>query len=209
MLGQILSLQVGSAVAKHVYGTVGPTGPAGMRLAFSAALCWTAVRPRLSGITARQWRAVIPLGVVFAAMNLAYFQAIGHLPLGVATAVELLGPLTLAVVLSRRPAHLTAALLALAGVLLLTAPGGALPTAGLLLGVAAALCRAGYVLLNQRVGRLFPDWTGLAVALACGACVLSPIAAVTDGKALAAHPATLGTGLMVAVLSPSSRTRWT
>ncbi|WP_346173371.1 EamA family transporter [Streptomyces cuspidosporus] len=201
MLGQILSLQAGSAVAKEAYATVGPTTLAGMRLAFSAVILGALVRPRLRGLTARQWRAAISLGLVLAAMNLAYFQAIDHLPIGVAATLELLGPLTLSVALSRRAEHLGAALLALLGVLLLAAPGASLPAAGLLLGATAALCRAAYVLLNQQVGRLFPDWTGLSLALACGACVLGPIAAVTGGRDVATHPAAWGTGLVVALLS--------
>lgn len=156
MLAQIVSLQAGSAMAKEAFGTVGPTALAGMRLFFSAAILWILVRPRLREITAVQWRAAISLGLVFAAMNLAYFQAISRLPIGVAATLELLGPLTLSIVLSRRLEHLAVALLALVGVDLLATPGASLSAAGLLLGGAAALCRAGYVVLSQRVGRLFP-----------------------------------------------------
>ncbi|MFJ8364236.1 EamA family transporter [Streptomyces sp. NPDC093984] len=70
-----------------------------------------------------------------------------------------------------------------------------------MLGVTAAVRRAGYVLLNQRVGRLFTDWTGLTLALACGACVLAPVTVLTDGRDVAAHPGVLGTGAAVALLS--------
>ncbi|MGW6054182.1 EamA family transporter [Streptomyces sp. NPDC055189] len=201
MLAQIISLQAGSAVAKGAYASVGPTALAGMRLFFSAVVLWLLVRPRLRGITAVQWRAATSLGLVFAAMNLAYFQALSRLPIGVAATLELLGPLTLSVILSRRLQHFAVALLALAGVLLLAAPGASLSAAGLLLGGAAALGRAGYVILSQRVGRLFPDWTGLTLALACGACVLTPVTALTGAGRVAAHPAALGAGLLVALLS--------
>ncbi|WP_406530076.1 EamA family transporter [Streptomyces sp. I8-5] len=201
MLVQIASLQAGAAIAKEAYASVGPSALAGMRLFFSAAILWLLVRPSLRRVTAGQCRAVIPLGLVFAAMNVAYFQAISRLPIGVAATVELLGPLALSIALSRRLEHLVVALLALAGVLLLTGPGASLSVAGLVLGGAAALCRAGYVALSQRVGRLFPDWTGLSLALACGACVLTPVSAVTDGVAVATHPAVLLTGLLVALLS--------
>ncbi|WP_171170006.1 DMT family transporter [Streptomyces sp. I05A-00742] len=201
MLVQIASLQAGSAVAKEAYASVGPSALAGMRLFFSAAILWMLVRPSPRRVTAVQWRAVIPLGLVFAAMGMAYFQAISRLPIGVAATVELLGPLTLSIALSRRLEHLVVALLALAGVLLLTGPGASLSAAGLVLGGAAALCRAGYVVLSRRVGRLFPDWTGLALALACGACVLTPVSAVTDGVSVVNHPAVLLTGLLVALLS--------
>ncbi|MFJ1835259.1 EamA family transporter [Streptomyces sp. NPDC088175] len=201
MLVQIASLQAGSAVAKEAYASIGPSALAGMRLFFSAVILWLLVRPSLRRVTAVQWRAVILLGLVFAAMNVAYFQAVSRLPIGVAATVELLGPLALSIALSRRLEHLAVALLALAGVLLLTGPGASLSAAGLVLGGAAALCRAGYVVLSRRVGRLFPDWTGLALALACGACVLTPVSAVTDGVTVAAHPAVLLTGLLVALLS--------
>ncbi|MFE9491205.1 MULTISPECIES: DMT family transporter [unclassified Streptomyces] len=133
---------------------------------------------------------------------MAYFQAISRLPIGVAATVELLGPLALSIALSRRLEHLVVVLLALAGVLLLTGPGASLSAAGLVLGGAAALCRVGYVAArSRRVGRLFPDRTGLSLALACGACVLTPVSAVTDGVAVATHLAVLLTGLLVALLS--------
>ncbi|MGW0683646.1 EamA family transporter [Streptomyces sp. NPDC002754] len=201
MLAQIASLQVGSAVAKGAYASVGPTAVAGMRLFFAAVIMWLLVRPRLRGITAAQWRAAVALGLILASMNVAYFQAISRLPIGVAATLELLGPLALSIALSRRIEHLVVALLALAGVLLLATPGASLPATGLLLGGVAAVCRAAYVVLSRRVGRLFPDWTGLTLALAVGACVLTPLTAVTDGGRVAAHPSVLFTGLLVALLS--------
>ncbi|MEL5955144.1 hypothetical protein AADR41_10240 [Streptomyces sp. CLV115] len=140
MSAQIISLQAGSAVAKEAYAVVGPTAPAGMRLPFSAAILWTSVRPRLRDVTAVRSRAAISLGLVLAAMNLAYFQALDRLPIGVAATLELLGPLTLPIVLSRRLEHFAVALPALAGVLLPATPGAALSAAGLLLGGAPPRC---------------------------------------------------------------------
>jgi inner membrane transporter RhtA len=112
VLAQIASLQVGSAVAKLAYGQISPTGLAGMRLAFSAVIMLVLVRPKLGSIGVRQWRASIGLGIVLAAMNVAYFQAIGHLPIGVASTLELLGPLALALALSRSLSQMVAALAA-------------------------------------------------------------------------------------------------
>ncbi|MCF3106545.1 EamA family transporter [Streptomyces roseoverticillatus] len=201
VLAQISSLQLGSAVAKEAYGTVGATALAGMRLLFSAVVMWALVRPRLRTIAAHQWRAAIALGVVFAGMNAAYFKAIQHLPIGVASTVELLGPLAVAVALSRHVRDFLCVLTAVAGVLLLAAPGASLPVGGLLLGGLAAVFRGAYVLLNRRVGRLFDGWSGLTVALAVGACLLTPVAAATEGGAVVRHPAVLGTGFLVALLS--------
>ncbi|MGW5002606.1 EamA family transporter [Streptomyces hydrogenans] len=201
VLAQITSLQLGSVVAKGAYDEVGATALAGMRLLFSAIIVCVLARPRLSAMVGRQWRPTIALGAVFAAMNVAYFQAIEHLPIGVASTIELLGPVTLAVAMSRHWRDVAGALMALAGVLLLASPGAALPVAGLVFGVLAATCRALYVVLNRRVGLLFDDWSGLAVALAVGACLLTPVTAVTHGAAIARHPHLLLTGLLVALLS--------
>lgn len=201
VLAQISSLQVGSAVAKGAYDEVGATALAGMRLLFSAVIVWLLVRPRPSAMSSRQRWTAIALGVVFATMNVAYFQTIKYLPIGVASTVELLGPLVVAIAMSRHWKDLAGALMALAGVLLLVSPGAALPIAGLLLGALAATCRAAYVVLSRRVGRLFDDWSGLAVALAVGACLLTPVAAATQGAVIARHPHLLLTGLLVALLS--------
>lgn len=200
VLMQICSLQAGSAVAKTTYDRLDPTAMAGLRLGFGALVMAVLVRPRLTRLSGRQWLAAGALGLVFAANNLTFFQAIGRLPLGVAATVELMGPLLLAVSLSRRPAQLAAGLLAVGGVLLL-GPGGELPLAGLGFGVAAAVCRTAYVLLSKRVGSLFPDFTGLSVALLIGACVLVPVGAVSDGGTVVAHPGLLLPGLLVALLS--------
>ncbi|TWV43432.1 EamA family transporter [Streptomyces misionensis] len=149
----------------------------------------------------RQWRAAIALGAVFATMNVAYFQAIEYLPIGVASTIELLGPVVVSVAMYWHWRDMAGALMALTGVVLLASPGAELPVAGLVMGVLAAACRAGYVVLNRRVGQLFDDWSGLAVALAVGACLLTPVAAVTHGAAVAHHPRLLLTGLLVALLS--------
>ncbi|MFF4954948.1 EamA family transporter [Streptomyces chattanoogensis] len=201
VLAQISSLQVGAAVAKEAYAEVGATALAGMRLLFSAVIMWALVRPNLSAVAAHKWRAAAALGVVFAGMNVAYFTAITYLPIGIASTVELLGPLAVALAMSRHVKDAVCALAAVAGVVLLAAPGASLPVAGLLLGGLAAACRASYVLLNRKVGRLFDDWSGLTIALAVGACLLVPVAAVTQGAAVVRNPAVLGTGLLVALLS--------
>ncbi|NEW77725.1 EamA family transporter [Streptomyces rhizosphaericus] len=201
VLAQISSLQVGSAVAKETYDQVGAIALAGMRLLFSAVIMLMLVRPRPSAIARPQWRAAVALGVVLAAMNVAYFQAIEYLPIGIASTVELLGPLLLALAMSRHAKDIVCALVAAVGLLLLAAPGDSLPVAGLLLGGLAAACRAAYILLNRKVGRLFDDWSGLTIALTVGACLLTPVAALTQGDAVVGNPGVLGTGLLVALLS--------
>ncbi|GAA2410101.1 hypothetical protein GCM10010191_18510 [Actinomadura vinacea] len=90
------------------------------------------VRPgkRLGAVWRGDLPAIVAYAVVVSGMNFACFSAIGHIPLGVATAIELLGPLDVAWVLP-----------ALAGLALLTVPG---ETAGIGLAFAAAAAAHGY-----------------------------------------------------------------
>lgn len=200
MLLQVVCLQLGSAVAKDLFATVGPTATAALRMTLAALVLCAIVRPRAASLSAPELRAVLALGLVLAAMNLAYFHAIARLPIGIASTFELLGPLVLAIALTRRLPDLAWALLAAAGVLLLAAPGGRLPVAGIALGLLAGACRAAYVLCNARVGRLFSDWSGLALALATGALLVAPAGVATGGAALL-DVRVLGAGMGVAVLS--------
>ncbi|MEU5978762.1 EamA family transporter [Streptomyces sp. NPDC047315] len=201
VLVQMVSLQLGAAVAKGVYDQVGAVAMAGVRLVVSAVVVCAVVRPRARGLDGAQWRAVGAFGAVIALMNALYFQSIAYLPIGVASAVELLGPLALAAALSRRGGDVVVVVAAAGGVLLLVAPGADLPWVGLLWGAGAAVCRGAYVVLSHRVGRGFDDATGLALALAVGACLLTPVAAASGAHQVVAHPQVLAVGVLVAVLS--------
>ncbi|MGH3670012.1 MAG: EamA family transporter, partial [Pseudonocardiaceae bacterium] len=121
VLTQITSLQLGSAVAKDLFSSAGPIGTASLRIFWTALVLCAVVRPRLRGLSSRQLTTALGLGLAVAAMNLAYFQAIARIPLGVASSVELLGPLGLSLLLSRRPTDLMWAGLSASGVLLLAA----------------------------------------------------------------------------------------
>ena len=124
MLGAIVSVQVGAAVASGLVREVGPAVTVGIRLAVAALVMLLLARPSVRGRSRRDWLVVVALGVCLAAMNVCFYGALARLPLGVATTIDFLGPLGLAAALSRRPAHLVAVLLAFVGVV-------ALPLAGL------------------------------------------------------------------------------
>ncbi|MCK9900220.1 hypothetical protein CC117_13950 [Parafrankia colletiae] len=202
VLAQVLSLQCGAAAAKNLFPAAGTTATVLMRLWFAALILLALARPNLRVACARGIRPVAALGCVIAAMNMAYFQAVARLPLGVAAVLELLGPLTVATVLSRSRTDVLAAALAFGGITLIAFPGGAgVTSAGLALGLLAAVLRASYVLLSGHVGRATADLSGLAVALLVGAFVFTPFALAFGGVDRLGHPRNLALGLLVAVLS--------
>ncbi|WP_043790699.1 EamA family transporter [Amycolatopsis balhimycina] len=196
----MLCVQLGLAVSVGLFDRVGPEGAAWLRLAWAGVLLAVAVRPRLSSFGRKTLVACVALGVVTAGMTMLFMQAVARLPLGTASALEFLGPLTVAVVRGHGGRKLWP-VLAAAGVVLLTQPwhGGAdLPGVGFAL--AAAVCWACYILLTQWVGDEVSGVRGLAVSMP----VAGIVATLVSGPAVFVHLTwqLLLAGLGLAVLLP-------
>lgn len=209
VLGSIISVQVGAALAKNIFGVVDPTALVWLRLTVAAAVVALVVRPKLRGRTRQDWLVVAGYAVTLLGMNWAIYQSMARIPLGVAVTIEFLGPLAIAVVGSRRVRDLVWVGLAAGGVVLLGLGGagdhavgtiGGLDPVGVLFAVVAAVCWGAYILLGARTGQRWPGLSGLAVALVMGAVVLAPPALVIGGTALL-NPYVLGIGVLVGVLS--------
>jgi inner membrane transporter RhtA len=199
-LGAIASVQIGATVARHLFVFLGPAGTVFLRVAFGAAILLAIARPRWPRFDARQWRAILLFGLIVAGMNLCFYEAIARIPLGVAVTIEFIGPLGVAIAGSRTPIDFGWAVMAAAGVVLLSFSGGTVTTLGLLFALGAAAGWASYILISQRVGRLVPGPDGLAFALAVGGLALLPFGIAGAGGGLL-NPRNLGIGLIVAILS--------
>jgi len=91
----IVSVQVGSSLAKQLFDEVGPLGTVALRLFFAAAVLMLVWRPSLR-IARRTWTVVLAYGVILGLMNLCFYEALARLPLGIAVTTEFLGPLAVA-----------------------------------------------------------------------------------------------------------------
>ncbi|MFB4349962.1 DMT family transporter [Microbacterium sp. CR_7] len=186
VIGSCLSLPFGAAVAAQLFPVLGPWGVTSMRVAIAALLLVVIVRPRPRRWTRSQWTAAVLFGFSLAAMNAFFYAAIDRIPLGPAVAIEFLGPLVLAAILTRRLADAAWVGVALIGMALLAVDGliGAEPLD--LLGVLFVLVAAGfwimYIRMSARVGAVIPGSGGLAMGLVVAAVLLIPVgvpAAVT------------------------------
>lgn len=101
VLGSIVSLTVGTSYGKELFSVLGPGGTATYRVVFAAIILLLAWRPWRQ-ICRRNLPAIALYGVILGLMNFVFYQAIARLPLGVAIAIEFTGPLTVAVLSSRR-----------------------------------------------------------------------------------------------------------
>ncbi len=178
MVGSGLSNQVGAAVAALAFPVIGPVGVVAVRQWVAAAVLLAAGRPRLRSFTAAQWRPVLGLAVVFAAMNLSLYTAIDRIGLGLAVTLEFLGPLAVALAGSRRRTDLVCALAAAGAVAVLTRPQPSTDYLGIGLGLLAAVCWACYILLNRTVGARVPGLQGSAAAALVSGALYLPVGAL-------------------------------
>ena len=201
IVGAIVSVQGGAALAKGLFPALGALGTVGLRVGISAVILLAAFRPRLHRATAAQWRAIIPYGVVLGVMNCVFYIALSRIPLGLAVTVEFIGPLGVAVFGSRRALDIAWVVLAGAGIALI-APwaGGKADALGVLLALAAGACWAAYILLGGHVSRTMPGGAAVAIGMAIATFIAIPAAAVTGGFARLT-PALFVAGIGVALLS--------
>ena len=198
MLG-IVSVQVGSALAKHLFDEVGSFGTVALRLFFAAAVLMLFWRPSLR-MDRRMWTVVLAYGAVLGLMNLCFYSALARLPLGIAVTIEFLGPLAVALAGSRRWLDAFWAVLAACGVVLLTEGGGELDPVGVLFALAAGACWGLYILVGAALGRHTTEGNGLALGMAVAAVMAVPFGVADSGAALI-QPWVLIAGLGVALLS--------
>jgi inner membrane transporter RhtA len=204
VLGAIVSVQFGAAVAAGLIRELGPVLAVTIRLDVAALMLLALARPSLRGRTRRDWAAMALLGLSLAAMNTAFYQAIARLPLGVVTTIEFLGPLGLAAAASRRPRDILAVVVALAGVV---AVSGALTTSwvgldavGFAFTIAAAVCWAAYILSTRAVGKRWRQLDGLAVAMGLAAVLVTPLG-IASVRHVSVSAEELGAGALIGILS--------
>jgi inner membrane transporter RhtA len=201
VIGAIASMQFGAALAATLFSQLGPGGTVFLRLGFACLVLLAVSRPRLRGHSRRELVLVGVFGLVLGAMNLSFYEALDRIPLGIAVAIELVGPLGVAVAGSRRRVDLLWVAVAAAGILALTRGGAhGLNTLGFVLALAAGCLWGLYIVLNARLGRVFEGSTGLALGLCVASLVVLPIG-IADGGAHLLEPESLGLGAAVSLLS--------
>ncbi|WIY53141.1 EamA family transporter [Devosia sp. YIM 151766] len=194
--------QTGASFAKMLFPLVGANGATALRLTLAAFVLVAVFRPWRHRLDRRHWRAVLLYGGAMGAMNLFFYAALEHIPLGIAVALEFTGPLAVALFGARKPLDFLWIVLALAGFGLLLPWGdtqGDISAIGVVFALCAGACWAGYIIFGQRAGTGGgPHIAALGVATA--AIIALPFGAASAGAALL-DPAILPLGLAVALLS--------
>lgn len=172
----MLAVQLSNALSVPVIEQVGAGGAAWLRMCFGVAFLWMIARPAIRSLRRKDLPALLALGVVTGFMTIFFLAAIERIPLGTAVAIEFLGPLTVAGLMSKHRKALIWPLLAFIGVVLLTEPWhGQIDLVGVGVALAAGACWALYNVFTQHVGDRFSGISGLSLTIPIAALATLPV----------------------------------
>jgi inner membrane transporter RhtA len=196
------AVQFGVATAKSLFETIGAIGTGFLCNAIATLFLLAAERRQLRSLSRnpRDYGSILLLGIAIAGMTLAIYSAVNRIPMGLASTLEFVGPLAVALLGSRRLLDLLWVGLAATGILLLTpVSGGAMDLTGVLLALLSGGFWACYILLSVPAGRIFPKGAGLALAMTVASVILAVPGIAQAGTALL-HPVVLLLAILAAFL---------
>ncbi|TNU73137.1 EamA family transporter [Miniimonas arenae] len=150
----------GAALAVGLFATASAVSVGWARLVVAAVVLVALARPWQLTWTRRSLGVAALFGILLGGMNLLFYVAIDHLPLGAAVAIEFTGPVAVAVASDRSPwsaQRLLAPLLAAGGVAVISlgevdwAHLGSGSAVGVLFALAAGAAWAGYMVVGRRI----------------------------------------------------------
>jgi len=221
MMVSLLSTQIGNSFAKRLTEAMAtPIGAVWMRMAFSAVILlsfalirWLVGRiagpstakdeaatnsVKATGRPREAWMLAIAFGVSLMVMNSMFYEALARIPVGIAVTIEFLGPLSVAILGSRRPLDFVWVGLVALGVVLLGVTPTKLTWAGVLFALGAGVCWALYILLGSRVTRYFQGVNVLTATCTGATLVLLPLFLIGGNAASLGGPS-ITLGLVVAL----------
>lgn len=202
LIGSIASFCIGTSFAKQLFPLIGAPATSAYRVGFSAMILLLVWRPWRGRVTRADLFATMRYGAAMGIMNLSFYMAIRTIPLGLAIAIEFLGPLGVSLFYSRRPRHFAMVGLAVAGLGLLLPinPGDhALDPVGIMFALCAGLCWALYIIFGKRLSHLHGGHS-VAIGMATAALIVVPIGVYDAGAAMFV-PSLIAMGLGAAILS--------
>lgn len=197
-----VSINLGAALGKGLFPLVGPEGVAALRTGISALILLAVSKAWTITVTRSQGLWLVLYGLALGGMNLLIYWAIARIPIGVAVAIEISGPLAVVLLTSRSARDLLWFALGAGGLLLLVPWPGAdtrLDPIGIAFALGAASCWALYILFGKRASQV-ESRSAVALGMSAACCVTVPFGVSVAGAHLLLG-SVLALGLGVALLS--------
>ncbi|WP_374030202.1 DMT family transporter [Bdellovibrio bacteriovorus] len=199
----MFSIQFGASIAKHLFPQAGAAGTTALRVSMSAVLLLVAARVWKHKISRESIPSIAAYGVSLGLMNLLFYFALERIPLGLAVALEFVGPLSVALLSSKRALDIVWAVLAGLGIYFVL-PIGETNTTLDMTGVALALI-AGvfwglYIIFGKKAAKNGGSLVITAWGMAFAALVSFPVGVFINGEQIK-NPGLWPMGLLIAILS--------
>jgi inner membrane transporter RhtA len=202
LIGAMVSIQYGATLAKDLFATFGADGTTFLRLVAGALILGILMRPWRARPSRRVLLALSIYGAMLAAMNLLFYMALRTIPLGIASALQFVGPLLLATLTSRRKIDFAWIALSTIGIVLMVPP---IPTQqpldpeGVILALGAGAGWAIYIICGQKAGRELGSQT-TAIGMIIAAILVLPIGLAQPATTLL-EPSILFSAILIGVFS--------
>jgi inner membrane transporter RhtA len=194
VLVSIFSVQFGATLSEHLFPIIGVEGTTACRQGFSALALMLLFRPWNGMPDRKHWPIIGLYGALLGVMNLTFYFAISRLPLGIAVALEFIGPLAVAVLSSRKWIDFLWVACAVAGLgILLPLHGGAghIDPLGVVFALVAALCWGVYIVVGQKISLRMDGGKAVALGMTFSMLFTVPLGVVHAGAALWSLPVLL------------------
>lgn len=182
----MISVQGSASIAKYLFPVLGPEGMTAWRLTFSSVMLAMIFKPWRKAITKQALRYIILYGLAMGCMNLSFYNAISRIPLGIAVAIELTGPIMVAMFSGRRLADfiwLGIAVVGLGMLLPIHQASSELDPIGIVMALTAGACWACYILFGRKAGAIHGS-SSVVLGAIIASILLFPIGVWQSGSAM-------------------------
>ena len=182
----IASVTGSSSLAKYLFSMLGPEGMTAWRLFFSSLMLIFIFKPWRKPVSKQAWKYIIVYGLALGFMNLSFYYAIERIPIGIAVAIELTGPIIVAMCSARKLLDfiwLAIAIIGLVSLLPIHQANSSLDLYGLLFALCAGSCWALYIITGRKAGQLQGS-SSVAIASGLVCCIIFPISVWHNGMAM-------------------------
>lgn len=192
------SIQFGASQAKSLIPLTGAAGATTIRLFIAGITLLIIFRPK----RLRPSKDLLIYGLSLGLMNLTFYFAIARIPLGIAVALEFVGPLAVALFSSRSKRDIFWALLAATGLALLLPFNfqdvSSLDPIGAFFALLAGACWASYIVFGKKAGENTRGPETVAIGMLVAAFVVLPFGLFLDGTVIF-QSAAIPLGLVVGI----------